>query len=125
MQSEIVRYIINGVIATIVHFSVLTINIEVIDMSSAGLANFIAAIFGITVSFLGSRYYVYQGHTGTIGSQATKFFLLYAMIALLHGLVLYVWTDIYSLNYRLGFLIATVFQVSLSYVGNKILVFKT
>ncbi len=124
MQSEIARYIVNGAVATIVHYSILTINIEVIEISSAGLANFIAAIFGVIVSFIGSRYYVYQNHTGTIGSQASKFFLLYAMIALLHGLVLYVWTDVYGLNYRFGFLVATAFQVSLSYAGNKILVFK-
>jgi putative flippase GtrA len=50
MQSEIARYIVNGAVATIVHYSILTINIEVIGISSAGLANFIAAIFGITVS---------------------------------------------------------------------------
>ncbi len=120
---EIIRYIINGVIATAVHFSLLTFNMEILQMSSAGVANFIAAIFGITVSFLGSRYYVYRDHTGTFINHAVKFILLYAAIAVLHGLVLYLWTDIYGLSWRIGFLVATLLQVALSYTGNKTWVF--
>lgn len=120
---EIIRYIVNGVTATAVHFSILTFNMEVIQMSSAGAANFTAAIFGITVSFLGSRYYVYRNHTGTFVSHAMKFVLLYAAIAVLHGLVLYIWTDLYGLSWRIGFLFATLLQVTLSYIGNKIWVF--
>ena len=46
------------------------------------------------------------------------------MIAVFHGLVLLIWTDWYALDYRIGFLIATVVQVLLSYLGNKLLVFK-
>ena len=122
-HKEIVRYIINGVIATAVHFSVLTFNMEIAQMSSAGIANFIAAIFGITVSFLGSRYYVYRNHTGTFISHAVKFSFLYATIAILHGFILYLWTDLYGLNWRIGFLVATAVQVTLSYIGNKIWVF--
>ena len=122
-HQEIIRYIINGVIATAVHFSILTFNMEVLQMSSAGVANFIAAIFGITVSFLGSRYYVYRNHTGTFVSHAVKFAFLYATIAILHGFTLYLWTDIYGLSWRIGFLVATLIQVTLSYIGNKIWVF--
>ncbi len=122
-HQEIIRYIINGVVATAVHFSVLTFNMEVIQMSSAGIANFIAAIFGITVSFLGSRYYVYRKHTGTFISHAVKFSFLYAAIAILHGFILYIWTDHYGFSWRIGFLLATFVQVTLSYIGNKIWVF--
>ncbi len=122
-RREIIRYIINGLIATAVHFSVLTFNIEVLQISSAGVGNFFAAIFGITASFLGSRYYVYRNHTGTFISHAAKFILLYAAIAVLHGFILYLWTDLYGLSWRIGFLVATLFQVILSYTGNKVWVF--
>jgi putative flippase GtrA len=124
-RSEIIRYIINGVAATAVHYTILTVNIEVLDMKSAGVSNLIAAIFGITVSFFGSRYFVYKNHSGTIINHAVKFGFLYAFIALLHGLVLFIWTDMYDFSYHIGFLVATILQVSLSYVGNKVLVFKT
>ncbi len=124
-RNEVIRYIINGVVATVIHYTILTINIEVLDMKSAGAANLIAAVFGITVSFFGSRYFVYKGHNGTIVNQAVKFGFLYAFIALLHGLVLFVWTDMYDFSYHIGFLVATILQVSLSYIGNKVLVFNT
>lgn len=122
---EVVRYIINGLIATAVHFGVLTLNIEVFHFSSAGTANFIAAICGICVSFLGSRYFVFQQQTNTaLIQQAVKFGSLYGCIALLHALVLIIWTDQFGFDYRIGFLLATIIQVLSSYLGNKFLVFK-
>lgn len=122
-QMQVLRYAINGLVATAVHFSVLQINLKLLGIPSAGLANFIAAFFGITVSFIGSRYYVFHGHQQSMLLQASKFGALYAAIACLHGLVLYVWSDLQGWDYRIGFLLATVLQVSLSYLGNKLLVF--
>lgn len=124
MNNEIVRYAINGLVATVVHFCVLTICVEVIEIPSAAISNIIAAGFGITTSFLGSRYFVFRRRHDPILSQAAKFTILYASIATLHGLVLFVWTDIFAMDYRIGFLIATVLQVLISYIGNKKLVFK-
>lgn len=121
---EIIRYGINGLAATAVHYGVLTFNLEAIEISSAGLANLIAAVFGIGASFLGSRYFVFATTNEPILKQAIKFSGLYGAIALLHGLVLLIWTDWYGLDYRLGFLIATVIQILLSYLGNKFLVFR-
>jgi len=123
-HAEIIRYIMNGLLATAIHYGVLTFNIEVVEMPSAGLANLVAAIFGITASFLGSRHFVFKKYQEPIINQATMFGILYATIACLHGVVLYVWTDMYKFDYRIGFIIATVLQVMLSYWGNKILVFK-
>lgn len=123
-HKEIFRYIVNGLVATAVHYSVLTFNLRVIEINSAGISNFIAALFGITASFAGSRYFVYKNHTGTLKKQAISFLILYFTIALLHGSVLYLWTDKLGLPYQTGFLLATLIQVSLSYIGNKIFVFR-
>jgi putative flippase GtrA len=118
------RYIINGLVATAVHFCALTIGLSVIGLPSAGLANFCAAIVGISTSFLGSRYFVFRQFDESIAVQAVKFSGLYAAIAILHALLLFAWTDFLRYDYRIGFLIATGFQVSLSYFGNKSLVFR-
>lgn len=123
-QAEITRYIINGLLATGVHFSVLTFNMQIYVMQSAGMANLIAAIFGISASFLGSRYFVFKEHEAPVINQAMMFVVLYASIACVHGLVLFGWTDVYGYDYRIGFVFATIFQVALSYWGNKTLVFK-
>lgn len=121
----IFRYLINGIFATIVHYGVFTFNLNVLNFTSAGLANMSAAVVGIGTSFLGSRYYVFCETDKPVTIQAMKFGLLYGALAVLHFLVLLVWTDWLGFDYRLGFLMATGFQVSLSYIGNKFMVFKT
>jgi putative flippase GtrA len=122
--AEIIRYVINGLIATAAHYGVLTTNIVFFEFKSAGLANFVAAIFGISISFLGSRYYVFKRTTENTLLQALKFSGLYGVFAILHGVLLWIWTDQKDFDYRIGFLVATSIQVVLSYLGNKFLVFK-
>ena len=121
---QVVRYGINGLAATAVHYGVLTFNLKVLHFSSAGAANMVAAVFGIATSFLGSRYFVFSCTGHSLVYEALKFSGLYGVIALLHGAVLFVWSDIYSGDFRIGFLLATALQITLSFWGNKYLVFK-
>jgi putative flippase GtrA len=122
--TELIRYVINGLAATAVHFAVLSFNLTVLHFSSAGAANALAACFGVTASFFGSRYFVFARTDRALLQEATRFVALYGVIAVLHGLLLLVWTDWGGLDYRSGFVLATILQVSLSYLGNKILVFR-
>jgi putative flippase GtrA len=122
--AQVVRFGVNGLLATAVHFGVLTFNLKVLEMPSAGLANLLAAVAGIAASFIGSRYFVFRQRTELWITQAARFVVLYAAIACLHGLVLYVWTDRAGWDYRAGFLVATVLQTLCSFVGGKLLVFR-
>ena len=124
LSSEVVRYIVNGLVATGVHYGVLNLNLHVFGFQSAGIANMVAALFGITCSFIGNRYCVFRQTRTPLPQQILRFGGLYGAIALLHGLTLFIWTDRLHLNVTLGFLIATALQVALSYLGNKIFVFK-
>ena len=123
-MSELARYIVNGLFATAIHFGVLTFNLKVLYIPYAGVANLIASVFGIATSFIGSRYFVFQGHQDSLRVHFIRFTALYVLIAMLHGLVLLIWTDWWALDYKIGFLLATTMQVSISYFGNKKLVFK-
>lgn len=125
MNNEVVRYIVNGIIATLVHYSVLTLNIKIIELESVGVSNFIAAIFGISSSFIGSRYFVFKNNQNALSNQLILFLALYTSIAVMHGLTLYWWSDIQHMDYQIGFVLATGLQVMLSYWGNKKLVFKS
>lgn len=124
VKKELWRYGVNGLAATAVHYAVLLFILEVLNYQSAGIANLVAACFGIVTSYLGSRYYVFKNTDVNITRQVMRFSALYASIALVHGFILWLWTDIYGLSYHFGFLMATSLQVSLSYFGNKFLVFK-
>jgi putative flippase GtrA len=121
---ELIRYLVNGILATAIHFCVLSFNINVLQMPYMAVANLVAAIFGVTASFIGSRFYVFKGHQESIKVHFLKFTSLYLVIALLHGLVLLIWSDWFKFDYRLGFLIATALQINISYFGNKKWVFK-
>ena len=122
--SPVVRYAVNGLVATAVHFCVLQINLKILDFSSAGLANLVAAFFGIAMSFVGSRYFVFKAHEQPILHQVLNFAGLYIAIAFIHGGVMYAWSDILGWDYVIGFMLATMIQVMISYWGNKLLVFK-
>ena len=120
---EILRYALNGLAATAVHYSVLVAGFGFLKIPSAGLANLIAASCGITVSFFGNRIFVFRDSSESVLNQAARFGVLYASIAVFHTGFLAIWTDMYGLNFNIGFVIATCFQTVSSYFGNKYLVF--
>lgn len=122
--SQIIRYGFNGLFATAVHYGVLVLLLEHLQVRSAGAANLVAAVFGISASFLGNRYFVFKQTQSALLRQAWRFSLLYGVIALIHGSILFVWTDLLSLDFRVGFLVATFFQFVFSYIGNRFLVFR-
>jgi putative flippase GtrA len=70
--SEPVRYVINGFVATAVHYAALILCLHALEFRSAGFGNLCAATVGITASFLGSRYYVFRRHKENLLRQATK-----------------------------------------------------
>jgi putative flippase GtrA len=122
--AEVGRFVINGLFAAGIHYAALNFNLRVLELSSAGLANFFAAWFGIAASFMGSRFFVFRHREAPLARQAMRFLALYAAIACLHGLLLYAWTDRLHRGYISGFALAAVMQTVLSYLGNKLLVFK-
>lgn len=122
--AEVGRFVINGLLASAVHYAALIFNLRVLEMPSAGLANFFAAWVGIAASFIGSRYFVFRHREIPLTQQAMRFLASYASIACLHGLFLYIWTDQLQHDYTLGLVLAAVMQAVLSYLGNKLLVFR-
>lgn len=124
LRHQPIRYLINGLVATCVSYGTLNACIHLAHIPSAGVANFIAAILGITASFLGSRYFVFPEGAESIWHQLARFWLLYAVLALMQAAVLFVWSDLAGLDYRIGFLIGTFLQMVCSYFGGKHWVFK-
>jgi len=74
------RFVANIVIATAVHHGVLIFDIRVLDLPSAGLANFLAAWFGIT--FVDSRLFVVRREQSLRLPQAPRFLALCASVAM-------------------------------------------
>jgi putative flippase GtrA len=121
---ELIRYVINGLVATFVNWAVMRLCLDVIHLPWAWLAYWIGALVGISVSFLGNRYFVFRRTDGPIAAQAAKFLAVYAAIALLVSGIMAVWSDWWHYDTNVGFVLATGVQVALSYVSNKVLVFR-
>jgi len=121
--AEAARFVVNGLVATGVHFGALTFGLEVLHIPLAALANFFAALFGITASFIGNRYFVFRGHSESLVAQATRFVGIYLLIACLHAGLLFIITDWLKIDFRIGFGVATAMQMTISYFGNRHLVF--
>lgn len=117
-------FIINGCIATLIHYVVLEFNIKILMFKSMAFATTIACCIGTIVSFIGNKYFVFKFSAGDFSTQLLHFSVLYFFIALFHGLFIYFWADLHGNNYRFGFLIATALQVLITYNYNKILIFK-
>ncbi len=121
---EIFRYVLNGAAATGFHYFVLYSCIEIINFNSIGMANFCASLVGISFSFLGNKYFVFDQDDAKITLQFIKFFTLYSLVAFLHGAFLYIWSDVLLKNYNYGFMIAVAIQFLYGYYSSKNFVFK-
>lgn len=121
---QLLRYVVNGLVATVVHFAVLSVLVEVVHLPSKGAANLLAAIVAISVSFLGNRYFVFAATQARASGQLWRFLLLYAAIALLNGGLMALWSDLLKYDYRVGFVLISIIQFILSFLGNRLLVFK-
>ncbi len=117
-------FFINGTFATIVHYFILFIILNLMQFGSAGVASLIASAIASIVSFFGNKYFVFRVDFYSVSVQATRFATLYLIVALFHGGFLLTWTDWLGWNYNVGFLLAVTFQVFASYYGNKNYVFK-
>ena len=122
-STQLFRYILNGVVATAVHYTILSLLVALDALPYAGLANTVAAAFGIASSFIGNRYFVFADLSRPAWQQLLRFLPIYAILALFHGVFLFFWTDIGGYDYRIGFLISVFVQFVCSYVANKRWVF--
>jgi putative flippase GtrA len=121
---QLLRYVINGLVATGVHFAVLSLLVEVVHVPSKGVANLLAAAVAIVASFLGNRIFVFAATQARASKQLWRFVLLYAAIALLNGGLMAIWSDLLKFDYRVGFVLISIVQFILSFLGNRLLVFK-
>jgi len=120
---RVLRFVLNGLFATAVHFGVLAGLVEGAGMGSAALANTLAAVCGITVSYAGNRSFVLRSRAPHRRA-GVRFLACYAAVVSLHGGAMALWADIGGLDYQIGFLLFTGAAAVLTYVLNRFFVFR-
>lgn len=119
---EASRFLINGMFATALHFGILFSLIEICGLTAVGVANGLASLCGTAGSYIGCKYFVFDRRLPSMQT-LPKFLLLYAAVALVHAMVLTVWSDILCLNYSFGFIISTAIATVLAFFGSRSFVF--
>lgn len=121
----LLRFFLNGLFATIIHFFILYICINIIGVTFIGLANGVASIFGIIISFAGNKFFVFGNfNIKDILSQMQTYIFFYTLIAFMHASVMYIWSDLLGFTYVFGFIVVIFIQFTAGFYVNKKIIFK-
>lgn len=124
-DSSAARFVLNGVLAAVVHFVTLRLCLQVVGVPSAGISNTMAALAGTTASFFGNRHFVFRSSQAAAWPQFVRFWMLYGGLSLVQGIWLFGWTDVAGLDYRIGFVLGLALQIAGAYFGGRHWVFKS
>lgn len=120
---RLLRFGLNGLFATAVHYAVLAGLVEGAGLGSPAVANALAAVCGIAVSYAGNRSFV-LGSRAPHRRAGVRFLVCYAAVVSLHGGAMALWADLGGLDYRPGFVLFTGAAAILTYLLNRFYVFR-
>jgi putative flippase GtrA len=121
--SEIARFVVVGVMATVVHFSVLISAVEYWGLMPSP-ANGIAFLCAVGVTFFGQSFWVFRGHGGLTLAKMIKFACSLTIGFTANLGIMAVCTRIFGFDYRIGFLACIVIVTVLNFAVNKLWVFR-
>ncbi len=117
------RFVLNGLLATAVHYLTLVLLVEGAELSIVWVANTMATAVGVGVSYLGNRSYVFRSAAPHM-SALPRFLASYGIVFALHGAGMAAWADWAGLNYSIGFVILTGLSAVATYLLNRSFVFR-
>ncbi len=122
MKRKEIKFLINGGVSTVIHYSALIFIVEIISISFV-IANILAGILGTTCSFIGNKYFVFKSHEESVSYQAVKFLILYGFLIAVHTLILFSLTNMIGFDYRVSFVLASIILAIVSFLLNNSIVF--
>jgi putative flippase GtrA len=123
-QAEFLKFLIAGVISTLVHYAAFWTLLNIAGVTPVGLANAIASILGILSAFLLNKIFVFQVKRNATPRMILSFLLVYSSVPILHFIVTFILSDTLGLHYNIGFIGALCVQIPTTFLGNKYMTFK-
>jgi len=123
-SSTFFRYVLNGFVATAVHYIFFNLFIYLNLFNYYATSNFLAAFIGIFSSFIGNRYFVFRRREHNLIRQYLTFLFMYTSILLIGSFAVLILSDFYKVNHQISFFAAALIQFFLSYYGNKFIIFR-
>jgi len=122
ISHSIVRFTINGLVATGVHYLVMVFAIHVLNITWYSLAYAFAFLFAVVTSFWGNKRFVFKSRQ-VQDFQFVKFVVLYLGLLVMTSLTMWMVSDYGGLHYNAGFIIAVTMQFIGGYLGSRYLIF--
>jgi putative flippase GtrA len=126
--SEIIRYIIIGVLTTIVSLSsYYLLIITVLNPDNAlelQIANIISWILSVTFAYITNRHFVFKSKSKDIKKEALKFATSRITTLLIDMAFMFLTVTVLKFNAKIAKLIVQVIVLVLNYILSKLFVFK-
>lgn len=119
---EVLRFAIVGIIATLTHFFVLTLGVEVVGMDPVP-TNGVAFACAVCVTYLGQSLWVFRVRTHSL-RQVQKFLFSAGAGFVANLALMALITGVLDLHYLIGFATVTVIVPLCTFLTNKFWVFK-
>jgi putative flippase GtrA len=123
LLSRAPKFFIVGLAATFVHFSTLTILVEITRIPGPTFASAIGSIAGIATSYYGNYVWTFV-RTEPHRVFVTHFVAAYVFTMGIHTLVMYYQINLLKLNYVVAFLLATSLSTLMNFLLSKFAVFE-
>lgn len=119
------RFIIIGVLATLSHYLVILLLVDIFKWLNPTAATLVGSMVGILTAYIGNYHFVFRVSDDRHAHYAPKFIATYAIVMAIHTGVMYLFVDLWQLRYEYGFVVATLFSATTTFLANRFIVFRT
>ena len=123
INSQVVRFILVGGVATFMHAAITVVLIEGIGLSSAALANLVGTATGITISYLGNWSWTFRAD-GRHFRYLPRFLVVYATVTLQNAMIMFLVADLWGIPYLIPLAFILVFSPVVTFLLNRGFVFR-
>jgi len=117
------RFALVGIAATLVHFLVIVVLVDLLGWLAPTPATVVGSAFGILTAYLGNYGFVFRLDDGRHHRYAPRFAATYLSVMAIHAGMMYLFVDVLHLRYEYGFLVATAFSATTTFIANRLVVF--
>ena len=121
--SELAKFAVVGVAASAAHYLLLFAGVEWLAISPV-IANGFAFLTALLVTYSGQSLWVFRAQSNHGLGQATRFSVSVAAGFLANVAIMFAATKMFGLDYRIGFLFCLATVPALSFLVNKLWVFR-
>jgi len=121
--NQVSRFAAVGVVATLVHYLVIVLLVDLLHWVGPTPATVAGSVFGIATAYFGNAHFVFEIEERRHAVYVPRFVVIYLSVMAIHAGMMYLFADRMGLQYTVGFVVATAFSAITTFLANRYLVF--